>query len=392
MSNTALAMEGTMTTSAHATIQPISLKGTAYQRGLGHGETLRAKIQELVRVWQAELSAGFELDAGQVIHRFLQRTDFVSAIQKWTPDLLDEVRGIADGCGLSFDTILAFQLLDELWANGDLIVGEHCTAIGFPATAEEPAYLAETLDVETFRDGFQVVLHITDADSGMEAFVASSAGLIGFNGINNKGVGVCVNALLPLNSRTDGLPVACIVRGVLSYPSAQQACDFLRRIPHACGQNYLVGGPDRVIDLECSANQVVQYQPHEWKDVVWHANMPLANDDYTPGFRAALDKQQASPYRQSSEIRSQSVEERLRQAPVGRRLEFIKLTLASRDSDQYPVCSIGDKDEYNAQIGLFSLASTIMKLSEDPEFYVSFTPADPSSYTRLTFAKRDIHI
>ena len=381
-----------MTTSAHATIQPISLKGTAYQRGLGHGETLRAKIQELVRVWQAELSAGFELDAGQVIHRFLQRTDFVSAIQKWTPDLLDEVRGIADGCGLSFDTILAFQLLDELWANGDLIVGEHCTAIGFPATAEEPAYLAETLDVETFRDGFQVVLHITDADSGMEAFVASSAGLIGFNGINNKGVGVCVNALLPLNSRTDGLPVACIVRGVLSYPSAQQACDFLRRIPHACGQNYLVGGPDRVIDLECSANQVVQYQPHEWKDVVWHANMPLANDDYTPGFRAALDKQQASPYRQSSEIRSQSVEERLRQAPVGRRLEFIKLTLASRDSDQYPVCSIGDKDEYNAQIGLFSLASTIMKLSEDPEFYVSFTPVDPSSYTRLTFAKRDIHI
>jgi isopenicillin-N N-acyltransferase-like protein len=392
MSNTALAMEGTMTTSAHATIQPISLKGTAYQRGLGHGETLRAKIQELVRVWQAELSAGFELDAGQVIHRFLQRTDFVSAIQKWTPDLLDEVRGIADGCGLSFDTILAFQLLDELWANGDLIVGEHCTAIGFPATAEEPAYLAETLDVETFRDGFQVVLHITDAGSGMEAFVASSAGLIGFNGINNKGVGVCVNALLPLNSRTDGLPVACIVRGVLSYPSAQQACDFLRRIPHACGQNYLVGGPDRVIDLECSANQVVQYQPHEWKDVVWHANMPLANDDYTPGFRAALDKQQASPYRQSSEIRSQSVEERLRQAPVGRRLEFIKLTLASRDSDQYPVCSIGDKDEYNAQIGLFSLASTIMKLSEDPEFYVSFTPVDPSSYTRLTFAKRDIHI
>jgi isopenicillin-N N-acyltransferase-like protein len=385
-------MEGTMTTSAHATIQPLSLEGTAYQRGLGHGETLRAKIQELVGVWQANLSAGFQLDAGQVIHRFLQRTDFVSAIQKWTPDLLDEVRGIADGCGLSFETMLAFQLIDELWANGDLIVGEHCTAIGFQATAEEPAYLGQTLDVETFRDGFQFVLRITDAGSGTEALVASTAGLIGFNGINNKGVGVGVNTLLPLNSRTDGLPVACIVRGVLSCPSAQHACDFLRRIPHACGQNYLVGGPDGVIDLECSANQVVEYRPHEWKGVVWHANMPLANDDYTPGFRAALDKQQSSPYRQSSEVRFQSVEERLRQAPVGRRLEFIKQTVASRDSDQYPVCSIGDKDEYNAQIGLFSLASTIMNLSEDPEFHVTFTPADPSSYTRLGFAKRDIPI
>ena len=103
-----------MTASAGAIIQPLSLEGTAYQRGLAHGETLRTRIQELVQIWQAELSAGFGMDASQVVHRFLQRTDFVSAIQKWTPDLLDEVRGIADGCGLSFDTMLAFQLLDEL--------------------------------------------------------------------------------------------------------------------------------------------------------------------------------------------------------------------------------------------------------------------------------------
>jgi len=277
-----------MTTSVHTPIQPIYLEGTAYQRGFTHGETLRAEIQELVRVWQAELAAGFKLDAGQVIYRFLQRTDFVSAIQKWTPELLDEVRGIADGCGLSFETMLAFQLLDELWASGD-VVFEHCTAIGFSATPEAPAYLGQTLDVETFRDGFQVVLHIADTSSETEALIASVAGLIGLNGLNNKGIGVCVNALLPLNSRTDGLPVACVVRGVLSCASAQQARDFLRRIPHACGQNYLVGGPDGVIDLECSANQVVEYRPGEWPGVVWHANMPLANDDYTPDFRAALE-------------------------------------------------------------------------------------------------------
>jgi hypothetical protein len=124
------------------------------------------------------------------------------------------VRGIADGCGLPFDTMLAFQLIDELWANGDMIAGEHCTAIGFRATAEEPAYVAETLDVESFRDGFQVVLHIVEPGLGVEALIASVAGSIGFNGINNKGVGLCANTLLPLNSRTDGLPVAFVVRGL----------------------------------------------------------------------------------------------------------------------------------------------------------------------------------
>ena len=377
-----------MATTANATIEPLVLVGTAYQRGLHHGETLRTKIQELVRVWQAELSAGFRLDAAQVIQRFLGRTDFVGAIRKWTPDLLDEVRGIADGCGLSFDTMLAFQLVDELWANEDVIVGEHCTAIGFPATAEEPAYVAETLDVEAFRDGFQVVLHIVEPGSGLEALIASVAGLIGFNGMNNKGVSLCANALLPLNSRTDGLPVAFVVRGALSCPSTQQAFDFLRRIPHACGRNYLIGGPDQVVDLECSANQVVQYQPGDWKGVVWHANMPLTNDDYRHDYR----HQQSSPLAQNSLARFQCVERRLRQAPVGTRLEFIKQMLASRDSAQHPVCSVKDKDEFYAQIGLFSLASTMMKLSGDPEFYVTFTPADPTSYTRLTFARGAVRL
>lgn len=372
-----------MPTTGNAAIEPLVLKGPAYHRGLAHGETLRAKIQELVQVWQAELSAGFRLDAGQVIQRFVQRTGFSRAIRKWTPDLLDEVRGIADGCGLSLDTMLAFQLVDELWANEDVIVGEHCTAIGFPATTEEPAYMAETLDVETFRDGFQVVLHIVEPDSGMEALIASVAGLIGFNGVNNKGVGLCANTLLPLNSRNDGLPVAFVVRGALSCPSAQQASDWLQRIPHACGQNYLIGGPDRVIDLECSANQVVQYRPDEWKGVVWHANMPLANDDYRHGYR----HQQPGPMAQNSLARFQCVERRLRQAPIGTRLEFIKQTLASRDSAQHPICSVNDKDEVYAQIGLFSLASTIIRLSGDPEFHVTFTPADPTSYTRLTFAR-----
>lgn len=141
-----------------------------------------------------------------------------------------------------------------------------------------------------------------------------------------------------------------------------------------------------MIDLECSANQVVEYRPDGWDGVVWHANMPLLNDDYTPDFRAALDKQQPGPHVQSSQTRFQSVERRLRQAPMENRLEFLKETLASRDSPEYPICSLGDKDEWNGKIGIFSLASTIMELSGDPAFYASFAPADPTSYAKLTFA------
>ena len=373
-----------MTSPSHAEIRPLRLEGSAYQRGLIHGETLRDQIQELIGIWKADLSGVFGTDADQHIQTFLERTDFVPAIEEWTPDVLEEVRGMADGSGLSFESVLAFQFLDELWAYNEAAAGGQCTSIGLRAGGGEPACVAQTIDVETFRRGFQTVLHVKYPDSDLEAFFVTSAGLIAFNGMNNRGVGVCCN-FLPLNSRQEGLPVACMVRGVLARESAEEAGDFVRRVPHASAQNYLVGGPDGVFDLECSANQVVPYQPQGWEDTVWHANLPLANDDLLPGFLEPAEGQEENAFVRNNRARFQSVGRRLGQAPGGGRLELLKETLASRDSEQDPVCSVGDEGEFFAGIGIYSLASTVMKLSGEPELHASFAPSDASSYTRLRF-------
>ena len=373
-----------MITPSHAEIQPLTLEGAAYRRGLIHGETLRGQIQELIGIWKADLSAVFGTNADQHIHTFLQRTGFLPAIEEWTPDLLEEVRGMADGSGLPFESLLAFQFLDELWAYNETLAGGHCTSIGLRAGEAEPACVAQTIDVETFRHGFQTVLHVIYPESDLEAFFVTSAGLIGFNGMNNKGVGLCCN-FLPLHSRQEGLPVACMVRAVLARHSAQEARDFLRRVPHASAQNYVVGGPDGVFDLECSANKVVAYQPRGREDAVWHANIPLANDDLLPWFREAVEGAKEHPFLRNNRARFRSVERRLRQAPEVGRLDFLKETLASRDSAQDPICSIGDEREFYAGNGIYSFASTVMKLSGEPELHVSFSPADASSYTRLRF-------
>jgi len=373
-----------MTSPNHAEIQPLMLEGTAYRRGLIHGETLRNQIQELIGIWKADLSGVFGTDADQHIQTFLQRTAFVSAVHEWTPDLLEEIRGMADGSGLSFESLLAFQLLDELWAYNETIAGGQCTSIGLRAGGGAPACVAQTIDVETFRHGFQTVLHVIYPDSDLEAFFVTSAGLIGFNGMNNRGVGLCCN-FLPLNGRWEGLPVACMVRGVLVRHSAHEAHDFLQRVPHASAQNYLVGGPDALFDLECSANHVVAYQVPGREDAVWHANIPLANDDLLPWFREAVEGSEEHPFLRNNRARFRSVERRLGQTPGGERLELLRETLASRDSDRDPICSVGDEREFFAGIGTYSFASTVMKLSGDPELHVSFCPSDASSYTRLRF-------
>src|ERR1700731_3679221 len=66
---------------------------------------------------------------------------------------------------------------------------------------------------------------------------------------------------------------------------------FLHRIKHASVQNYIIGGPANVYDLECSATKVSPLKVKERDDVVWHTNHPLVNDDYNAKYRAALAKQ-----------------------------------------------------------------------------------------------------
>lgn len=71
----------------------IELKGTPYERGRTHGQTLKLEIQELVKRWKANLEETYSVPAATYIQRLLEATDFRPAIERWTPGLLDEVRG-----------------------------------------------------------------------------------------------------------------------------------------------------------------------------------------------------------------------------------------------------------------------------------------------------------
>ena len=362
--------------------QPLLLEGSPYECGLAHGEALRSQIHEVVGHWKGELAHQYQMDADEAIARLIRGTDFTPAIRRWTPDLLDEIRGIAAGADMDWETILAFQLMDEMWSIDQLFFAGHCSSLGLPAQAPEPTYLAQNFDVESFRDGFQVLLHIKHADSDLESMVLSTAGLIGFNGMNNRSVGVCCNTLMPLRGSYVGLPVACIIRGVLQQPSVQEAVTFLQTIRHASGQNYIVGGPDRVIALECSANQVVPFGPAGPDGIVWHTNHPLVNSEYNAWYEADRD-----PFLPNSSARYESMERRLIHPSQHTRLDQIKEILTSRDSAANPICGSRREDEFYNQWGMFTFASTIMVLGDEPALHVSFGPPDTVPYRRFEFGE-----
>jgi predicted choloylglycine hydrolase len=373
--------EATRLAETSSKLKVLVLDGTPHNRGLVHGRAMKDQIHQAVRLWKAELADAFKMDANAFIERFVRQTHFVRAMKKWTPDLVEEIRGLAEGADIDFATMLVLQLPDECFVNGEAIAREHCSSLGFSRSGERPALVAQNMDTPSFVDGFQLVLHVKHPDSDLEAFVLTQAGCIGLNGMNNRAVGICTNALWQLNGSRDGLPVACIVRGVLEQRSEKDAVAFLHRVKHASGQNYVLGGAARAASFECSAGRVERCTPAGRDDVVWHTNHPLVNDEYTTAYRTLRADPKALAKREANtRARLHCLEKRLTGGSAARDVDLVKATLASRDSAQYPV-SLPKKGKGTA----FTFASTIMVLSDKPVFHVAPGPPDVTAYEALTF-------
>ena len=164
--------------------------------------------------------------------------------------------------------------VEQKWPPGHCtslaVMPGHCTS---PATAQAsidgsescPLIVAQNMDLEQFRHGYQLVLRIqpgatTTSSSApvqhinkpalVQQLVFSHSGLLGLCGMNSAGVAVCVNNLAQLkHSRNEvihsKLPVAFVIRGILAQDSVEKAKEFITKIGHASGQCYTVGGSCR---------------------------------------------------------------------------------------------------------------------------------------------------
>lgn len=259
-------------------VQPVTVEGEPQERGRAQGEALRPLISIGMERWKEVIQRSIGLDTDGYLERFIEETDFMPAIERWAPDLLEEVKGIAEGANLPFRDIYAYQLMDEEWffRFESASRPEHCSTVAVFDEGQTPI-LGQNMDLPSWYDGTQTLLHVKNQGSDVESFVFAPAGLIGTTGVNNQGIGICCNSIAHLGFRKSGLPVAFIVRRVLEQRSLQAAVDFVGGVEHSSAQNYAIGGPETVVDLECSPNKVVQFVPEGTR--LCHTNHPLANDD-----------------------------------------------------------------------------------------------------------------
>ncbi len=360
-------------------IKEVKFSGSGYELGLQHGKLLKNEIGEILTKMKKNVAYYQKKDADEVLRDFFTLVQFTDDIKKYTPELYEEVRGIAEGSGQKFNDILVLNLLDEFWVYIDNIDNHHCSSIGVPSLNGSASYIAQNMDIESYTEGYQILIRLSRTDKRPEQFILTHPGCIALNGMNETGVGACMNTLMQLKASTKGLPVAFIVRRILNSTDKKELLNFIQTVPHASGQNYIIGIRGEVYDFEASAGKVVRFDPKNSNGTVYHTNHPIVNDDVKPWFEKYNPTRDVKPVNSNSSIRLASVKSRVSEKPV---IEdnLIKETLRSKDDKNNPVCR-----SVNSLSGVFTFGSVIMTLTGKPYLQVTAGSPDESEYKRMDF-------
>lgn len=363
-------------------LRQVTFSGSGYELGMQHGKYFKEEIGEIVQKWRESVNAQLDREAQEVLKEFFAYADFDSSIKKWTPELYEEIRGIADGSGQDFDQIMVFSLLDEFWVYLNSLENHHCSNIGVPSVDGGVSYIAQNMDIESFTDGYQTLIRIEATADRPEQLVLSHPGLIALNGMNSSGVGLVMNTLMQLNASNSGLPVAFVVRKVLSMTDREEIMEFITSVNHASGQNYILGVRGEVFNFEASANKVVRFDPRNKNQTVYHTNHPIVNDDVKPWFAQYDPKEIADtiPATSNSYIRLAALTTRVADAEAVTD-DHIKDALRSKDDAKNPVCRTIDP-----KMNGFTFASVVMTLTGEPYLEITAGPPSESEYLKVVFS------
>jgi len=258
----------------------IDAAGPPREMGRAHGEQARELIAEGLELWRQEL-ARTDTDADQLWKGLSRESGFRDAAARWAPGLLDEIEGIAEGANADPDAIFATNCLDEAWWWGEK--GGGCSAVAI-ADRDGKTVIGQNMDLDTWMDTTQVALRLRP-DNGPQQVLLSRAGVVGLCGANADGIGVVVNTLDQLPVAPDGLPVALVLRLLMTKSSLDAVEPLLRSIRHASGQAYTMASADDVVGFEAGGDFVASYANEPTRPGArWHTNHPLSDGNHEVTF------------------------------------------------------------------------------------------------------------
>lgn len=249
----------------------VTLTGTPYERGLKYGQTCKEEIAISVRNYRDLFALRKNLtweQAQQLSRRYLP------AIRALDEAYIDEMQGIADGAGITFDEVLTINARTELLHTGlsadDLV--QECTAFAAmaPTTKDDVVLAGQTWDFTLLQRQAVVIVRIPAEGNRPGLLFFPEAGMIGGKGMNSAGLSLTLNALRT-KEHGEGLPVHIRMRRILECTTLNQAYEHAVRGAMPSAANLMMIHKDGValnVELDPSAIDVLLPQ----QGVLVHTN------------------------------------------------------------------------------------------------------------------------
>ncbi|KAB8224584.1 acyl-coenzyme A:6-aminopenicillanic acid acyl-transferase-domain-containing protein [Aspergillus novoparasiticus] len=250
-------------------MKTIQCHGTPYEIGKAHGVEAQEPIHRSISFYQKMFVHTCKLEWNAV--REIAK-DWQSEIEQKWPRYYHEIQGISDGAGLPFVDVLALNIRTEI-AFG--MFNDGCTSLYWKTQSN--SFLAQNWDWMEEQKQNLIILEIT-RDDGPRIKMITEAGIIGKIGLNELGVGVCLNAIKVPGSDSSRLPVHLALRSVLDSPSVDDAVRRLEDAGIAASAHILIADKDKAIGVE-STSETIRLGDVNAQNRIFHANHLLLPHD-----------------------------------------------------------------------------------------------------------------
>jgi isopenicillin-N N-acyltransferase-like protein len=240
-------------------IDILEMEGTHYSMGLQHGEEFRYQIRTLYKLrLKNAIRHALELGNREVSEAYFLKiaNHSYGYLFNYDVNMMDEIKGIAHGSGLTTDQIFAMQGLTDF---RDIITFkdqffEGCTALCLDnsKTKSGNRILAQTWDLGTDNMPHVICLKKKYQHSGLETCSLTVTGGIDMAGMNSHGLCTLTNNLKSNDCQT-GIPYLNILTKCLRAKKISDAIRYVIAPKRAGGHFYLLSTNEDTIGIECTA-------------------------------------------------------------------------------------------------------------------------------------------
>ena len=228
----------------------VEVSGTSYEMGYQHGTQAAGLVRRYLGWIDALTGKPRELLAANAL-------SFLPGIEALSPSFLEEVRGLADGAGISFEEAALCQARAEAAAAGE----GACSAFALTgsATADGQPLAGQNQDLPTGYSDVALLLHVKPTDGRPRALMFTFAGQLGYSGMNQYGLAHFANALYGYEWRP-GVPHYPLKRVMLEQRNVTDCIGLLRRHATCSAANLVMcDGQGSIADVEVRPGQVAVY-------------------------------------------------------------------------------------------------------------------------------------